>query len=132
VLRLYGGRVRLVFKDFPLPFHDLARRAHEAARCAGDQGRYWPYHDRLFAEQPRFERERLVGYAVNLGLDRDGFTRCLDERRHAGAVEADLREGRARGVRGTPTFFINDQPLVGAHPVDNFRAVIDDALRAAR
>ena len=132
MLQIYGGRVRLVFKDFPLPAHDLARPAHEAARCAGDQGHYWPYHDRLFAEQPRFEREHLVTYAVNLGLERERFTRCLDDRRHAAAVEADLLEGRARGVRGTPTFFINDQPLVGAHPVENFRSAIDEALRSAR
>jgi protein-disulfide isomerase len=132
VLRIYRGRVRLVFKDFPLPFHDLARPAHEAARCAGEQGRYWAYHDRLFAEQPRFERKHLLEYATSLGLDRERFGRCLDDRRHARAVETDIREGRALGVRSTPTFFVNDQPLVGAAPLENFRAVIDRALRDAR
>jgi len=124
--------VRLIFKDFPLASHDLARPAHEAARCAGEQSRYWAYHDRLFAAQPRFEREQLIEYAIHVGLDRERFTRCIDERRHAAAVEADVRQARVIGVRSTPTFLINDQPLIGAHPLENFRAVIDQALKAAR
>jgi protein-disulfide isomerase len=95
-------------------------------------GTYWRYHDRLFAEQPRFERPQLLQYAADLGLDSAAFARCLDEHRFAAAVAADLAEGRAIGVTGTPTFFINDQPVVGAQPVENFRAVIDGALRDKR
>ena len=128
-MREFDGRVRLVFKDFPLPMHDLAQPAHEAARCAGALGRYWAYHDRLFAAQPDFEREELIGYAADVGLSREAFTRCLDERRFAKAVEADIAEGRALGVRGTPTFLINGQALVGAQPAEAFRAAIRDALR---
>ena len=64
-MKEYDGRVRLVFKDLPLPSHALARPAHEAARCAGSLGRYWPYHDRLFAAQPAFRRDDLVRYAVD-------------------------------------------------------------------
>jgi len=124
--------VRLVFKDFPLPSHKLARPAHEAARCAGALGRYWPYHDRLFAAQPAFERDDLIRYAVELGLAREPFTACLDERRFAPAVEADVTEARALGIRSTPTFIINNRPLVGAHPVETFRSVIDEALRGGR
>jgi protein-disulfide isomerase len=121
--------VRLIFKDFPLSSHRLARRAHEAARCAGAMGKYWPYHDRLFAEQPRFEREALIQYAGDLGLDRSAFTRCLDERRFAAVVDKDISEGRAVGVNATPTFIINDQPFVGAHSLESFRTIIDGALR---
>lgn len=121
--------MRLVFKDLPLAIHDLARPAHEAARCAGAAGRYWAYHDRLFAEQPRFQREHLIRYAVELGLDGTEFARCLDERRHAAAVDADLAEARALGIASTPTFLINGRRLVGAHPVENFREVIEEALR---
>jgi protein-disulfide isomerase len=124
--------VRLVFKDLPLPSHALARPAHEAARCAGALGRYWPYHDKLFAAQPAFEREDLVRYAVEVGLAREPFTRCVEERRFASAVEADLAQARALGIRSTPTFLINGRPLVGAHPPENFRSVIDEALRAVR
>jgi protein-disulfide isomerase len=132
VLKEYEGRVRLVFKDFPLPSHALARPAHEAARCAGSLGRYWPYHDRLFAAQPAFARDELVRYAVEVGLDRDAFTACIDERRFAAAVEADVAQARSLGIRSTPTFLINGRPLVGAHPVETFRSAVDEALRTAR
>lgn len=115
-------------KDFPLPSHPLARPAHEAARCAAEAGRFWPYHDRLFDEQPRFERDALIRYAVEVGLDGGAFTRCLDARPFAAAVEADIAQGRAVGVRGTPTFVVNGQLLVGAQPVEAFRRAVDDAL----
>jgi len=89
--------VRLIYKDFPLPSHALAMPAHEAARCAGEQGRYWAYHDVLFERQPRFERDDLVAYAINLNLDRERFERCLDGHKPRAAVEADLAEGCLEG-----------------------------------
>lgn len=122
--------MRLLFKDFPLASHDLARPAHEAARCAGAAGHYWPYHGRLFAAQPRFQRAELVAYAVELGIDRARFERCLDDRFFAAAIDDDIVQGRALGVASTPTFLINGRPLVGAHPVETFRAVIDEILKA--
>ena len=121
--------MRLVFKDLPLPFHPMARPAHEAARCAGARGQYWAYHDRLFREQPAFDRDALIGYAVDLGLDRESFAKCLEQRAFASEVDADVAQARALGITGTPTFVINGTPMVGAHPVENFRAVIDEALR---
>jgi len=117
-----------VAKDFPLRSHGQAHRAAEAARCAAAESRYWPYHDRLFADQGRFAEDQLIAYAVELGLDRDAFTRCLTERRFARAVEADVVQGRALGIRSTPTFLINGRTLVGAHPVTTFRSVIEDLL----
>jgi protein-disulfide isomerase len=131
-MKEYDGRVRLVFKDLPLPSHALARPAHEAARCAGALGRYWPYHDKLFAAQPAFERADLVRYATELALSAEVFTRCLDSHRYASAVEADVAQARSLGIRSTPTFFINGRPVVGAQPIETFRAAIDDALGAAR
>jgi protein-disulfide isomerase len=128
----YDGRIRLVVKDFPLPAHPLARAAHEAARCAAQGGRFWPYHDRLFEAQPRFERDDLVRYAAEVGLDAGAFARCLDGRTFAAAVEADISQGRALGVRGTPTFLVNGQMLVGAQPVDGFRSAIEAALGRGR
>lgn len=129
MLKEYDGRVRLVFKDFPLPSHELAMAAHEAARCAGAQQRYWPYHDRLFKEQPRFQRDALVGYARDLGLDRERFTRCLDSHAEAARVRASRDEGRALGVKSTPTFMVNGSPLIGAQPVEAFRQAINEALQ---
>ena len=131
MLKEYDGRVRLVFKDFPLPSHDLAMAAHEAARCAGAQQRYWPYHDRLFKEQPRFQRDELIAYAVDLGLDRARFTSCLDSHAEEPAIRASLAEGRTLGVKSTPTFMVNGKPLIGAQPVEAFRDAINEALPKA-
>jgi protein-disulfide isomerase len=128
VLKEYAGRVRLVYKDFPLPSHEFAIPAAEAARCAGVQDQYWPYHDRLFANQPRFRRDDFLAYTEGLGIDRARFSRCLDEHAQRAAVEASFAEGRALGVSSTPTFFINGRPLVGAQPVEAFREAIDAAL----
>ena len=124
--------MRLVFRDFPLPSHALAPLAHAAARCAAAAGQFWPYHDRLFAEQPAFERGDLMRYAADLGLDRAAFAACLDGDEARRRVEADLADGRAMGVRGTPTFVINGAKVVGAVPIEDFRAAIDEALRRGR
>jgi protein-disulfide isomerase len=107
----------------------MARSAHVAARCAGTQGKYWAYHDRLFAVQPRFESAELMQYAVDLGLDRETFARCLDGQPGGAAIDADIAQGRAMGVNGTPTFFINGKALVGAHPVESFRSAIEEILK---
>jgi protein-disulfide isomerase len=129
ILAEYPGKVRLVFKDFPLDFHDRARPAAEAARCAAAGGRFWEYHDLLFVAQPAFSRSDLLMYARRLDLDPASFEACLDGGRFRTAVERDLTEGRALGVRGTPTFFVNGQRLVGAHPIESFREVVEQALR---
>ena len=132
MLKEYGSRVRLIFKDLPLASHDLARPAHEAARCAGSLGRYWPYHDTLFANQPKFARADLLRYAAEVGLPGDKFAACLDARRFAPEVEADVEQARAIGVRGTPTFVVNGRLVAGALPVEDFRTLIDEALRDRR
>jgi protein-disulfide isomerase len=132
VMSEFPDRVRFVYRDFPLDFHAGARPAAEAARCAAAMGRFWEYHDLLFVAQPEFSRDQLVGYAARLGLDRTAFASCLDSGRSRAAVDADISEGRARGVRGTPTFFVNGRRLVGAQPVEAFRDAIRDALEDAR
>ena len=119
--------MRLIVKDLPLASHPLARPAAEAARCAGAEGRFWEYHDRLFTEQPRFEREHLVRYATDLGLDAARFARCLDERRHAGAFDADVLQARALGVNATPTFLINGEKASNM-PYEEFEAKLNSAL----
>ena len=128
----FPGQVRLVFKDFPLDFHDRARPAARAARCAGETGRFWEYHDLLFVGQSDLSRESLLQYAEQVGMGRETFARCLDGERFQTEVEKDLNEGRALGVTGTPTFFINGRRLVGAHPVETFREVVREALESAR
>lgn len=124
--------MRLVLKDFPLASHPQARAAHEAARCAGALGRYWPYHDRLFANQSHFERDDLLDFAEDVGLERAPFARCVDEHRFAAAVETDLSQARAIGVRATPSFLVNGRPVAGNLSVEEFRRLIDEALKDAR
>jgi len=128
----FPGQVRLVFKDFPLDFHDRARPAAVAARCAGEAGRFWEYHDLLFVGQPELSRESLLQYAERVGMGRETFAGCLDGGRFQADVEKDVGEGRALGVTGTPTFFINGRRLVGAHPLETFREVVREALESAR
>jgi protein-disulfide isomerase len=133
VRETYGDKVRFVFLDFPLDMHPQARKAHEAAACAADQGKFWPMYDRLFASQGKLEVADLKGYAAELGLVPADFAACLDSGRHAAATEAGLEEGARNGVTGTPAFFINGRRLVGAQPFESFSAVIEDELeRAAR
>jgi len=128
VLSEFQGKVRLVFKDFPLSFHPGAEPAAMAARCAAEHGLYWEYHDLLFVAQPAFERSDLILYARRLGLPVDAFTACLDSGRYRAAVRRDAREGRAAGVTGTPTFFVNGFRLVGMQPFDTFRDIVQVAL----
>ena len=123
----YPEQVRLVFKDLPLPFHEGALPAAEAARCAGEHGRFWEYHDLLFVAQPAFSKTDLLGYAARLGLPAESFAACLESGRHREVVRADLVEAQAAGVRGTPTFFVNGKRLVGAQPLAAFRAAIQEA-----
>ncbi len=125
------GRVRFVFKDFPLTnIHPQAPKAHEAARCAGEQEAYWAMHNRLFAGQSEWAGrsdhvDTFKEYAAELGLETAAFDACLDSGRWAGAVNADLAEGASLGVQGTPAFFINGYPLVGAQPYETFQYAID-------
>ncbi len=112
--------------------HTFARPAHEAARCAGADGKYWPYHDRLFERQPAFRRVDLLLYATELGLDRDAFARCVDERRFAADVERDVAQAQALGVNSTPAFLVNGRRVVGAPSFEEFRAIVEEALRARR
>lgn len=130
-MREHPGRIRLVFKDFPLDFHAGARPAAQAARCAGLSGRYWEYHDLLFVAQPEFARDDLLRYADRIGIERAAFADCLDRGRFRDAVEQDLSEGKALGITGTPTFFINGRRLVGAQPVEAFREAVGAALQDA-
>lgn len=125
----YKGKLRIAFKQLPLPFHDKAHLAAEAALAANEQGKFWAYHDKLFANQQALDRPSLEKYAEDLGLDMKKFRAALDSGRFKDKVDQDAREGAAVGATGTPTFFINGSRLVGAQPVDSFKAVIDAELK---
>ncbi|MBF0296020.1 MAG: DsbA family protein [Magnetococcales bacterium] len=132
VVDAYGDKVRMVFRHYPLPFHAKAPKASEAAQCAADQGKFWPMHDLLFEEKSKLEVADLKAHAKTVGLDQAKFDKCLDGGVHSGRVSADLADGKKLGVTGTPTFFINGVRLVGAQPVEKFKAIIDEELQAKK
>jgi protein-disulfide isomerase len=124
----YGDRVHLIYREYPLPNHANAKPASEAGLCANEQGKFWPYHDRLFANQRRLGGSDLRQYAVDLGLDTTRFNACIDSHKYAAQVEADISAGNEAGVNGTPAFFINGRLISGAQPFEEFRKIIDDEL----
>ena len=128
VLKEYGKDVRVVFRDFPLPFHEQAQKAAEASHCADEQGRFWELHDWMFDHQSELAVGDLKAAARKLGLDGHRFDECVDSSKYGPAVEANQREGEKVGVRGTPAFFINGTSLSGAQPFERFKAEIDRVL----
>lgn len=128
----YGEKVRLVFRDFPIEsLHPGASKAHEAARCANEQGKFWAYHDKLFASPPNSRPEFLKGVANEVGLDATAFEACLGSGKYQAEIKKDIEEGSRVGVNGTPAFFINGRLLTGAQPLEAFTRLIDDELARA-
>ena len=130
VLREYPGRVKLVFKSFPLEFHADSRLAHQAALAADRQGKFWEMHDLIFSRQRNIKSDDLFAMAKSLGLDMDRFAKDLESDQVRGQIGAEQAEGKQRGVQGTPTFFVDGNEIVGASSVAQFEARIDQALRA--
>jgi len=128
VMNTYAGKVRLVYRQFPLNFHPHAAKAAEASLCAADQGKFWEYHDVLFKNQKKLEPTELKAHASEVGLDAQKFGQCLDSGDKKKTVDADQQAGLAAGVGGTPAFFINGIFLNGAQPIDEFKKVIDEEL----
>jgi protein-disulfide isomerase len=124
-----SGKVKIFFKNFPLPFHKDAKLAAQAGECALLQGKFWEYKEILFKNQSALSARDLKKYAVDLGLDAEKFNKCLDSGETRKEVEQDLEEGREADVSGTPAFFINGELLVGAQPFSAFQEVIEKLLK---
>lgn len=122
------GKLKFVYRDFPLDFHQFAKKAAEAAECANEQNKFWEYHDKLFENQQALDITSLKRYAQELGLDTAKFNECLDSGKYANEVQKDVQDGMAYGVSGTPTFFINGIEVVGAQPYSVFKRIIDQEL----
>lgn len=136
------GKVKYVFRDFPLTIHPNALKAAEAAQCAGDQGKFWEMHFRLFQNQQALELPNLSSYAVALGLDQSKFNQCLQSGKYAATIQKDMEEGGTAGIEGTPSFLIAslDQKgsgnsnlrvlkmITGSQPYSVFKAALDEAL----
>ncbi len=127
------GKVRYVFRNFAFLGVE-SRWAAEASECAHEQGRFWEYHDQLFqtvSQGSQLLRSTLKELGAALGLDRARFEVCLEQNRYKAEVDDDIAAGRAAGVTGTPSFVINGQLLVGAHPIETLRQKIEEALAKA-
>lgn len=127
----YGDKVRIVFRQYPLPFHQNAQKAAEASLCANEQGKFWQMHDAMFANQQALEVAQLKAKAAELGLNAEQFNQCIDSGKHAAAIQADMKEGSAAGVSGTPAMFVNGRFISGAVPLEQITSVIDDELKRA-
>jgi protein-disulfide isomerase len=125
----YGDKVRLVWKDFPLTqIHPQAFVAAQAGNCAREQGKFWQYHDRLFANQQALQPELLKKYAADAGLDAAKFNECLDSSKYEARVQEALGAGTRLGITSTPTLYVNGRMVNGAQPIEVFQALIDDEL----
>lgn len=130
ILEAYPDQVRLVYRHYPI--QPDSERVARAASCADEHGKFWEYHDLLFANQHAHGDSALRFYARTVGLDEGTFTECLTSGRTAAVVEQDAADGNAAGVSGTPAFFINGRPLSGALPYTTLKEAIEEALEATR
>jgi protein-disulfide isomerase len=131
VLAKYEGKVALAFRDMPIAqIHPFAQGAAEAARCAGEQGKFWEYHDLLFSDQNGLDRNGLIAKAAKLQLDARQFDSCISTEKYKAQIQQDNQEGLRVGVSGTPGFFINGVFMSGAQPEAAFDKVIEEQLMA--
>lgn len=128
VLQTYGDRIRFVYRHYPLENHPSARPAAEASACAHEQGRFWSYHDQLFANPTKLTDEDLKAHAAAVRLDAAKFDACFTSHKFSDAIERDIREANEAGVSGTPAFFINGRAVEGAQPFQVFQRLIDEEL----
>ncbi|MEK6887652.1 MAG: DsbA family protein [Candidatus Aenigmatarchaeota archaeon] len=128
VLAAYPDDVKFVYRHFPLPSHSEAVKAAEASECAAQQGMFWEYHDKLFENQKSLYVPMLKDYAKQMGFNTTDFNACLDSGAMYSKVQANLKEGQAAGVTGTPAFFVNGKLISGAQPFSVFDSAIKTEL----
>ncbi|MBP9700480.1 DsbA family protein [Candidatus Woesebacteria bacterium] len=127
-----NGKIKYVTRDYPLPFHANANIASQAARCAGDQRKYWEMHDKLFSNQAAWSegdpKTKFEQYAKEIGINSGNFMKCVNDGKYKQAVDADMALGTKVGVSATPSFAVNGKMIVGAYPYAEFEKAINEAL----
>jgi protein-disulfide isomerase len=126
----YKGKVKFVFKNFPLPFHKQAEKAAVAAECVNEQGsdKFWKMHDAMFADQSKLAEADLIATAKKIGADEKKFTECLKTNKYLTKVKKDFAEGKELGIDSTPTFYVNGKIVNGAQPIEVFSELIEEEL----
>lgn len=126
LLEKYPDKIYYIYRDFPIDeLHPQARLAAEAGECAQEQGKFWPWHDKVFQNQASMQLNDLLNYARDVGMDMNAFGNCLESGRFKNEVEGDLRDGIDAGVKATPTFFVNGEKIEGVIPLDVWQQAID-------
>jgi len=130
LVKQYGDKIRVVWRNFPLTsIHPYAQKAAEAAECAGDQGKFWEMHEKIFANQSALTVDDLKSYAAGLGLNTASFNDCLDSGKNVAKIAKQQQEAEAAGISGTPGTFVGTQLVKGAYPLATFTAIIDELLK---
>lgn len=128
----YPGKIRIIYRDFPIvELHPLAEKSAQAANCAGEQGKFWPYHDQLFANQEKLTTEQLSLFAANAGINTEKFNDCLKTEKYKMEVYGDLLAGASLQLGATPTFFVNGFMIKGAIPYGVWKEIIPGFLNLA-
>ena len=134
------GKVKIVYRDYPLPFHPAAIPAARAAECAHEQDKFWEMHDQIYLEQDKqgsntieFGAEDLKSWAKNVtGLNHQKWETCFSSDKYTDEINKDLADGMAAGINGTPAVFINGKEVVGAQPYPVFQQAIEAALKESK
>jgi protein-disulfide isomerase len=133
------GKIKYIYRDLPLSMHPHAMLAAQAARCAGDQGKFWEMHDSLFANQAALTEKDMSDRAQSLGMDSAQLTQCLSSEKYSDEIRKSEAEAQSMGIQGTPTFFIGviqengnvlkvEKTIMGAHPYETFKSDLDELL----
>jgi protein-disulfide isomerase len=130
-MREYDGKIRLILRQYPYKYRDYSHIAAEALLAAGDQGKYWEMHDILLKKSPKLDRESLVSYAKELGIDMKRFTSDLNKMKHKEIIERDIKLAESLDLYNTPTIFINGRKVVGNRPYEHFKKIIEEELKSA-
>lgn len=124
----YPDKIRLVIKNYPYKYRDFARIAAQASLAARDQGKYWEMHDLLLTRSPKLDRDSLISYAGELGLEVKAFTAAIDSDKHNAEIDRDIKLAESLDLYNTPTFYINGRQVIGERPVEYFKKILDEEL----
>ena len=129
IMDLYKGRIKLVIKNYPYKYRDYSHIAAEASLAAMDQGKYWEMHDMLIKKSPQLDRDSLIKYAKEIGLDVKVFAEALDKMKHSGIIERDKKLAVDLDLYNTPTYFINGRKVIGNRSYEYLKKIIEEELK---
>ncbi len=131
-MKEYNGKIRLVIKHYPYEYRDFSHIAAEASLAAMDQEKFWEMHHLLLKRSPKLDRNSLIKYAQEIGLDVKIFTDSLEKMRHLKIIERDKKVAVDMDIYNTPTFFINGRKVIGNRPYEYFKRIIEEELKGGK